>query len=141
MTMLKPKTTLPSKLSDLAELTLRNMQSAIKSPRYYINMDVFHVPNKTCAVCAAGSVMAFTLDVPHNVNRVASDFPRHITHKLFAIDCLRTGAVSAALVELGRPYMKEMKLNRNITPYDECNRKPFFRDMRRLIKDLRADGC
>ena len=139
--MTKRIPTLPRKLSDLGELTLRNMQSAIRSPRYHIDMSVFHVPNKTCAVCAAGSVMAFTLGVPHDVNRLASDFPDSINHKLFAIDCLRSGAVGAALIELRQPYTEGKKLDREIAPYEERNRKPFFRAMRALIKDLRAAGC
>lgn len=133
--------TLPSKPSDLAELALRDMRKAIGSPHYHINMRVFHKPNKTCAVCVAGAVMAFTLGVPHNEYLGPGDFPEYIRGKLYAIDCLRSGAVGAAFFDLGRSQEKGEKFDRRIAPYKERNRKPFFQDMRALIKDLRAAGC
>ena len=132
--------TLPNKPSDLAELALRDMRRAIRSPLYHINMALFHVPNDTCAVCAAGSVMAFTLGVPHNEDRTAGSFPEHIHRKLYAIDNLRGGCIGDAFVELGWSWLKGTMFDRKIAAYYRTNDKPFFRDMRRLIKDLRAAG-
>ena len=132
--------TLPDKPSDLAELALRDMRKAIRSPLYHIDMSVFHVPNKTCAVCAAGSVMAFTLNGPHNEHRSPGNWPEHTSRKLYAIDHLRTGNMGTAFAMMDRPSPKGEQFTRVIADYDEDNSKPFFRDMRRLIKDLRAAG-
>lgn len=132
--------TLPNKPSDLAELVLRDMRKAIRSPLYHIDMSVFHVPNKTCAVCAAGSVMAFTLNGPHDEHQLPGNFPEPTKRKLYAIDHLRTGNMGAAFAIMDRSSLKGEQFTRVIANYDEHDRKPFFRDMRQLIKDLRAAG-
>lgn len=132
--------TLPNKPSDLAELALRDMRKAIRSPLYHISMGQWHDPNETCAVCAAGSIMAFTLNARRECRIRPEDFPKPTARKLNAIDDLRMGIVSDAFVGLSRSFDKGEKFDRYIYPYRERDRKPFFRDMRRLIKDLRAAG-
>lgn len=132
--------TLPNKPSDLAELALRDMRKAIRSPRYHISMGEWHVPNETCAVCAAGSIMAFTLNARREDRLEPHAFPAPTARKLNAIDDLRMGDVSEAFTTLGRSYAKGEKFDCDIAYYHERDRKPFFRDMRRLIKDLRAAG-
>ncbi len=134
------KPTLPNKPSDLAELALRDMRKAIRSPRYHISMGEWHSPNATCAVCAAGSIMAFTLNARREDILEPHDFPEPTARKLNAIDDLRNGSVGDAFVALGRSYAKGEKFDCDIAYYYEHDRKPFFRDMRRLIRDLRAAG-
>ena len=132
--------TLPDKPSDLAELALRDMRKAIKSPRYHIHMGGWHIPNETCAVCAAGAVMAFTLGASHDEHILPGCFSYLIKHKLLAIDCLRLGDVDRAFRELGLDYQRAKRFNRDIPGYKESNHQPFFHEMRELVWDLRDAG-
>ena len=58
--MTTPK--LPEKLSDLLDLAVSDAIKCEEDPRYRLNMDTYHTPEKDgCHVCLAGAVMAQTM--------------------------------------------------------------------------------
>lgn len=95
-----PKTKeLPSKLSDLILLAVRDFYAVQKKPGYKHNMNSWHAyvtEEKVCYVCLAGCVMANTLRVPKSSNAIPDDLPAPTREKLEAINEVRTGPVSTA---------------------------------------------
>ena len=135
------KISLPNKLSDLLELSLVDLIKCERSPRYEINMGMYHTPiGSTCEVCLAGSVMAQTLNADRRLNINDTNYPDKLERKLNALDDLRCGDVGWALMYLDRRRKhSEHPLNRDIVPYDD-NPGVFKREMRKLARDLREIG-
>jgi|ERR1700722_2650209 len=163
------KVILPKKMSKLIKVALRDMRKAEAKPdKYVINMSEWYNPDQTvdcvlsgdnnivieskpvCVMCAAGSVMAFTLKATK-----AADGPEHFPdneHQLSAIDDLRCGQVGAAAAELGlhetewdestcsyKPNQFE-RYNTHIPEYDRDKPEPFHKAMEKLQAKLEKAG-
>ena len=97
---------LPDKMSDLLKLGLKDEAKANRSPRYDVDMDIYHEIvaleddfgdyRDTCQVCFAGGVMAFTLNGKWGESLSPEDFYNGNVQKLHALDMLRRGKVYAA---------------------------------------------
>lgn len=140
---------LPNKASDLINVALADLIKCERSPKYTINMGMWHWPRISgkCAVCLAGSVMAQSLSATPNKMRGPLLYPRDVRKKLLALNDLRVGEVNCALAKLGiraldkvpGPRSKEPQFDRKITPY--CGLPGLFkRQMRKLAKDLAKAG-
>jgi hypothetical protein len=125
----KKQVILPKKLSSLIGIALRDLRKAEKSDKYIIAMEsTFHLPTTVtctandgelliseqdaCIICAAGSVMAFSLNTGIGMEKTPSDFAGN-THQLQAIDSLRMGHARIAMDDLEMPYDDDLKM-----PYD-----------------------
>ncbi len=143
MKIKKRKTTrLPSKLSSLILVALKDLEEVEGDERYKVKMLAWHdVYGNKCEVCLAGAVMAH---LP-GINRRCIYSPEifrirdrpAVAQKLFALDCLRRGVVSYAMKLMNLPEC--IAFDRRIIPYQE-NRDQFFADMRALAKDLKEAG-
>ena len=134
--------TLPDLPSDLISLALNDLECAELDPRYSIRMAQWHCPDratKTCGVCFAGSVIAFSLDIPHTQTHGPSRFnDMKIENKLHALDAFRQGFVKLGLITLG--IDNEAFTQRVIIP-DYCvDAKAFKQAMRDLAATLKAAG-
>lgn len=129
---------LPKKMSDLLEHALDDLKAVEQDEKYVVNMNNWHAytKSKKCIVCLAGSVLAKSLDRPHDETYTLLDDHKERT-KLSVINFLRMGDVDSAALKLGA--MTRVK-NRTITDYSD-NREKFVSDILDLIKDLREDGC
>jgi len=140
--MTKPKKPiiLPRKMSKLIRIALRDLEKAEKSRSYIVDMGTWHLPvDNKCYVCLAGSAMAFSLNVKKNEFHTPSDLAGN-AEQLSAIDWLREGDVSFAAGDLDlRVTNKMRKMNRSVAQYYE-DPKQFKRDMRKLARDLAAEG-
>ena len=145
---------LPSKLSDLLELALKDLAKVEKSKKYRVNMQVFHMPeedetrfwgetrkakpNGVCTVCMAGALLAGTCKVPRTTfeNEIASP---DLWSKLYAVDSLRTGHVCGAYKEING-WMCDVPASIpdviKVADYHE-DKPQFKKDMRKIVKLLR----
>lgn len=97
----------------------------------------FHKRTRKCYACLAGSVMYCTLGSRQRSGKDdPSDFDPPTCAKLYAIDHLRTGLVTAALYELGLDNDPGVPLNRQVTDHAD-DPVAFWKDMRKLLADLR----
>lgn len=90
----------------------------------------------TCIACLAGSVLRYEFgfsDLPDAWNEAAFD------RWSKALNCLRFGGVGGALGTLGRDPIPGYQLDRVVTQY-RIDRDGFWRDMRRLWRDLKEAG-
>lgn len=143
---------LPSKLSDLLEVALKDLTSVRRSKRYHVNMAVWHTPIEgECQVCLAGAVMARTLGIEPEKDADPYNMPQRLSRPLEALNELRLGFVLDAYCNLrdtipqklsDRMYRKcrdvEICLNsmsdsigRRVVPYSESP-KQFVEGMKRL---------
>jgi hypothetical protein len=153
----KKKVILPRKLSSLIGIALRDLRKAEKSDKYIISMEsTFHSPTtvtctanhgeilvkeqQACVICAAGSVMAFSLNAG-NVERSPGDFVGN-SAQLDAIDFLRKGNATAAAEELNITHKYEIleKLDSWIPDYDRNNPEPFHKAMIEFQAKLKKAG-
>ena len=89
-------------MAKLMTMAIDDMEALVDNPMYVMNASTWHEPiTGGCQVCTAGAVMVNRL----GANKLAYLNPNSFTHvvrsKLFAIDCLREGAVSSAYGHLG----------------------------------------
>lgn len=97
----------PTKLSDLIQLALDDIDAIEKDPRYVVDMNWWHMPmDVACHVCLAGAVMARSLEVPID----ACSYPHY--HKgwwaaLKALDAVRQGILSSAFFGFYNKCMPE----------------------------------
>lgn len=136
---------LPDKPSELIRLALSDLEKCEADPRYSIDMERWHKPNGTCAVCLAGAVMAQTCGVP-----VDNDVSPHScmggdTKKLMALDDFRVGFVDSAVGKLGHILPHNFQLDdqdegyRDMPLYED-DQAAFKADMRKLADDLEQVG-
>ena len=127
------------KPSKLIAIALADLRKAERSTKYKINMDNWHKPNGKCAVCFAGSVMAFSLKANPKISYQDWNFKSY--RQFTALDCLRVGRVGWAFADLHNlpPSHTNMgmkhPLDREIVTYSR-NPTKFKRQMRKLQKDL-----
>jgi len=160
---------LPMKMSSLIKIALKDLRKVEAQPRkFVVEMGNWFLPEEVicetssgiivethdiCSVCAAGSVMAFTLGqkVDLNGDEVCPEhFPKN-EKQLHAINELRVGnAIGAAryvgLWEPGpstgsyRPGEKYQKYDAHIPEYDRDNPEPFHKAMTKFQQKLEKAG-
>lgn len=159
---------LPNKPSELILLALKDLAKAERSKSYKVNMEKWHEgpdaddlmpeynPNtckvtepkvRPCYVCLAGSVMAFSLNVPVTTYVEPGDYPPSVSGKLEAINSFRTGCVDEGLQYFGLSDAKLSKARKvfgddcdiSIVPY-ENNKEKLKQQMRSLAKRLAGIG-
>jgi len=130
-------TDLPDKPSELLELGISDMQKIKRRKGYDIDMGDWHAPSGgICHVCMAGAMMAGTLKADPLYYYQPSCMGENID-KLIATDSFRSGYVRKGLVGMG---IRDQSIpDRIITEY-EYDSKAFYRDMRKLIRDLKEEG-
>lgn len=177
---------LPKKPSALILLALNDLAKAERTKGYEINMGDWHVaadtaprydpetckvtaPDDDCYVCLAGSVMAFSLNVPRSVELTPGDFSTDVQNALYAVNDFRVGDVGAALRRIGiaeakvnkaavlfgkaaTPYFDTTKQKTilrvagdvwvRVADYDDhpANRTKFKKQMREMAKKLASIG-
>jgi len=85
-------TKLPDKIGDLIRLAVKDLTLCESSPKYGINMNIWHARNEEdniCYVCLAGSVMAQSLGVGLKEKKTLNQFPREIDDKLWMLNFCR----------------------------------------------------
>lgn len=159
---------LPMKMSALIKVALKDIRRAERTDKIVVDMsDWFNPDNevtcqtqsgaileeyKVCTMCAAGSVMAFTLGaLKRDKYLQPDDYPKN-EKQLYAINDLRGGGVSQAAMSLGLidtddygvldevAVTKYRKLNRNIPDYDRKKPEPFHKAMGQLQAKLEKAG-
>jgi hypothetical protein len=159
----KQQVILPKKLSALIKIALRDIRKAEALPKQFIvEMSDWYAPenvecrtrddilietHKICSVCAAGSVMAFSLGARKNhPNEGLSPcrFPRN-EKQLNAINELREGSASQAYYCLGLKFTPEdsetlEELNTGIPNYDREDPEPFHEAMTDFQESLKEAG-
>jgi hypothetical protein len=164
---------LPTKLSSLIKIALRDMRKAEAKPKEFVieMSEWFHREevecrtregtivdaHEVCVMCAAGSVMAFSLGVLKHKN-IDEAQPHHYPkneRQLNAINELRVGSVGGAysIIHDDDPitaddeddqYQKMADiaetLNCDIPEYYGDNPEPFHREMEKLQKRLEKAG-
>lgn len=124
------------KPSKLIRIALGDLVKAERSKKYRVDMRKWHKPNGQCAVCFAGSVMAFSLKADRLSHLCDTDFRSRL--QLDALDDLRMGRVDEALDGLN-PRKRTFEYNRLIVKY-KSNPKLFKSQMRKLARDLEKDN-
>ena len=166
---------LPKKPSALILLALGDLAKAERSAQYRIDMGSWHVgidaepasydpetckaeksgEASCCAVCLAGSVMAFSLNVPDTLSIEPYAYPRDVRHALLAINDFRVGDVGEGLEGMGVPAAKirrardafgasestdEVLWNVPVPHYTARNSAKFKKAMRAMAKKLASVG-
>lgn len=134
---------LPSKPSTLLEIAMADLESAEKSKNYTIDMWSYHETlGSKCAVCLAGSVMAFSLKADKNTDLSPENFGIN-QQQLIAIDHLRMGDFSYVAEALDLDYkqsvVQKYNLERNITSYEK-DPTLFKKEIKEYIRDLKKAG-
>jgi hypothetical protein len=136
---------LPRTPSALIELALADLEKAENSDRYVVDMTTWHDGDRYgCAVCLAGSVMAFSLGFDSDLPAEPADIGGDDMRALYALDCLRTGQIDDGLdyLDIEIPEQRKDELGRwrrNVTHYEDYPDK-FKADMRELAADLKELG-
>ncbi len=142
---------LPSKLSALILVALDDLARVERSKKYTVDMDDWHVPNGTCAVCFAGSVMTRKLDPSEKVidgrRNPQVVFDTKTVHKFFALNAIRDGFAASALEHMGMEYCEavdkvEPAYNAGVLTFPTYakDRLAWKRGMRKMAKWLDARG-
>ena len=98
---------LPTIPSELLRVAVADMRKVSRRKNIMIVMSVYHesnYDNTRCAVCLAGAVMAGTLRADNAKQLTAGYYPDSIESKLYALDCIRLGDITAFLANLKISY-------------------------------------
>ena len=141
---------LPDKPSELILIALKDLRAAEASEKYDINMEDWHnppVPNiygdgdiDKCAVCLAGSVMAFSLEGDINRHYEPKDFPGE-EGKLRALDAFRFGQIHWGL----KAFFEDDHFNCTSIqsyidiPYYHYDREGFYEAMAEMADYLKKE--
>lgn len=134
--------TLPNVPSKLIRLTMRDLRKVERSKKYVVKMGDWHVPRDDgkCAVCAAGSVMACTLQLPIGANLWPQDIRNEATsRKLFAINYFRMGDIGQGFCHMRKQIPSGIPSRIPVAGYGR-HRADFYRDMRKLAALLEKHG-
>ncbi len=110
--MKKPKK-LPDVPSQLIRVALADLKKAEKSPKYKIDMGIWHEPMGgmgRCAVCFAGAVMAGSLGAKPDYHCGPLGFGEETAYKLEALDFLRNGEISPLLRACGEDFERRAEI-------------------------------
>lgn len=127
---------LPGRPSELICLALDDLEKAEKSDRYKIDMRKWHHPaGGKCAVCLAGSVMAFSLKKSATKGPTPG-LPSKEKNALFALNSFRAGEIDCAFLWLDiEAPSHAVPSEIGITSYKESPEK-FKSDMMHLAYSL-----
>lgn len=157
---------LPKKPSKLIELALDDLAKAERTKGYKIDMGTWHdAPDaedqydpmtckakkkeEPCTVCLAGSVMAFSLNVPRTLSIEPFQFADEVQSALNAINAFREGDIWRGLDDMDIPDATKQKAGDlfGIPEFDqvkvvayERDRAKFKRQMRDMAKKLASIG-
>jgi hypothetical protein len=145
---MKKKNLLPDKPSAVLSLGLKDLEKAERSKKYEVYMGDWHIPagqygdgtRRPCAVCMAGSVMAFSLKADDEAFKFPHDYDSDTRFKLSAINAFRTGQVISGLrlMDFSSDFIAKKKLfDRHVADYNEDPKK-FKQEIKKLISDLKA---
>jgi len=158
---------LPMVMSKLVAIALKDLRKVEKmKTKYAVDMDDWYQPNaeltcvvgdstisktKICSVCAAGSVMAFSLGADGKKRYMEpASFPANMK-QLHAINNLRTGQALVAYSSLfpdanmydwdNTPETRKLnKLCTDIPPYEPMDPEPFHAAMKKFQAKLEKAG-
>lgn len=110
---------LPSKLSELIVLAVKNLNKVEKMPDYAIDMSTWHDKRTyledKCCVCFAGSVMACELNVDKELYLSPRYFNESLKWKFASLDAIRKYCIAESLAFIERANRKEhIKHNVNL---------------------------
>ena len=140
---------LPDLPSAMIQAALVDIRKAERSPRYKINMVSWHETNSVCSVCLGGAVMAFSLAAPRDRTVYPDSYPASLWKKLHACDYFRKGDIEEGLESMG--YLTKLIkaipdvvvrwafIHRDHAAYSN-NPKLWYKQMRKLVRDLKAIG-
>jgi hypothetical protein len=124
---------LPDTLAELWELAMKDLRAIEGNPNYEIDMGTW---KSGCRVCMAGAVavMENRLDLLPDLD--SCPINSREGNKLFAINSLRQGDISAACRTLSIPcasrFWKDFKMSRY-----RIDREQFWKDAERLLEFLK----
>lgn len=131
---------LPDIPSELITLALNDLLKVEKRKGYKVDMSVWHEPdNKVCLVCLAGAVLACEYGLDKRVEVDWDEIGEEASLKADALNCFRTGGIDFGFESLKLDQDLGQSFNRVITKYSD-DRLGFYRDMRKLVRDLRKQG-
>lgn len=138
------KRELPDTLSELLTVALDDLLKIEKRKHYKVRMDRWHDYRRAkdvCEICLAGSWLANATDIPRVWDRTPSMFAdTRLSNRMWALEYVRVGNVTAAMEKLGIfPQRLHSCFDRKI-PHYHTDRKGFFRELRKLARDLREEG-
>jgi len=125
--------------SELLTQALEDLKLCEQNPNVKINMnDWYERDNNICYVCLVGSIMYNNIDSPHLYNSLSIyNFNEYDVKKFKALEKFRTGYVKCGLDCLNkRNYGVQ---DRDTTSY-YINKNKFYKDMYRLVEDLKKVG-
>lgn len=137
----KPRS-LPDKASTLIRMAMKHLKSAERYPtKYRVDMAWWHQPqpNKTCAVCLAGAVMAREFREPLTAYRSPDSYNKDTARKLRALNYFRMGVLDSAYQELNRNLPDGVAARFDIPSYED-SRAGLYTAMARLANILEAAG-
>lgn len=134
-------------MSALIKVALADLAKVERSKKFVVNMSTWMAQGHRgpCEVCFAGSVMAKSLGAVMEVGHCGAmcypeDFSDRNAQAFYALNCLRNGQVSSAARHLGRLAAHRLEpLDRRVVAYGIAP-KAWRRDMRKLVRDLEAEG-
>lgn len=162
---------LPRVMSKLIDIALKDIRKVEKmKSKYAIDMGDWYDPNaqlvcsvgdnsvisrtKICSVCAAGSVMAFSLNAKGNRELTPDSFPKN-ADQLHAINALRVGSVLSAYQvlfpdegvsdytqdsERRKKANQLIELGDDIPEYEPMEPEPFHKALKKLQAKLQKAG-
>lgn len=145
MSTSKKQEKLPDKASDLLTLALNDLAKVERSPRYVVNMHIWHAPNGACSVCFAGAVMAQTLEASPSEGALPGCYPLYTCKRLHSLDAMRCYNWSAALARFPKSSFKVEGVLREaipsgLRPLYHQDRRKFKLNMRKAARIMRAHG-
>ncbi len=163
--VVKKKIVLPNKMSALVGIALRDIRKAEKQRnKFVIDMGTYFDPNqelvcqvgetvvssqKVCVLCAAGSVMAFSLGKANSTTELNPDAFMSNSNQLRAIDSLRQGSARYAAInlelpdtydEFGSVSEKYSGMDSIIPEYSIQDPEPFHKAMEKFKAQLQKAG-
>lgn len=130
---------LPNKPSELIRVAIADLKKAEKSRLYKIDMGTWHEPNGKCAVCFAGSVMAFSCKANPKEEYVGTEWGKLNERKFEALNAFRRGCCNWAFNDMRLSITAGEKFKREIIPYEKSP-KIFKQQMSQLATDLAKAG-
>jgi len=112
---------LPSKLSELIKLAVKDLNKVEKMPDYIVDMSIWHDEKSwhkgLCSVCFAGSVMVCELKVEHGRLLTPYYFNQSLNYKLNALNEVRKYNISTAL-----GYLNVNEYSENLESYNRIEK-------------------
>jgi hypothetical protein len=138
------KHALPERLtstpSALILAALADLEQVENDPRYRVDMGTWHSPNGTCAVCFAGSVIAFGLGAQPDEFVDPDDLDEPTSSALYALDAFRSGFVQDGLDGMDLSHFDWPDDEQWSVPIHSRDRDGFFNAMSDLAGILAAEG-